>query len=614
MAFQLNPDSNRVPTAGTYTQNEFNDKAEKPTRLLTTLNDFTYEVNDAASTTGNVEQAGTKGADSGSKYSDNSYRSSIVGMSNIASTLNTYAKGCGNTSQTTTASSTTNDTTWKTWTTKYLPPANLEQGIISMSQPVTKPQFSEEGTHAKSYTELARQSHMPTKQNAGAGKATLHKGKQQKKSSGYSKPNYAVVIGDKVRVCNTAEHTQYPQSGKYLVKQRVTNIYGHATMKLVLKGFNSQEKEKSVTTAMNQGSVHQTSGYMKPVFYRQNLNNPGRIIYTQDANFSGEFKYPIPSGNTLKLRIGDGGNGFVSVIYHAGKQYAVKKTVYRSNEINVHTALQKNNNILPLLAVLMGDEHERRRGKFYCFHFMPKLDFDLRQVLSDKKVGCLKYFYRNCRKDHEKFKQAIKNVLFTLNETLKALKYIHHNGYVHRDVKASNIMLKMNCSCSPIACDCASKFSVKLGDFDSAGTLPGGNIQDPTGYLIKYASVLPLGTPGYRAPEVSMHIVLSGPYETLYTAAVDMWSFGCLLLNICIGKTAAIKQREEAALLLSQTHICGQELWLKTSKISELYKAEPFSDMIELLKLVSACLQVNYKNRPSAEKASESMNKIITGL
>ena len=44
--------------------------------------------------------------------------------------------------------------------------------------------------------------------------------------------------------------------------------------------------------------------------------------------------------------------------------------------------------------------------------------------------------------------------------------------------------------------------------------------------------------------QVSMHIVLSGPYETLYTTAVDMWSFGCLCLNICIGKTAAVKQRE----------------------------------------------------------------------
>jgi len=72
-----------------------------------------------------------------------------------------------------------------------------------------------------------------------------------------------------------------------------------------------------------------------------------------------------------------------------------------------------------------------------------------------------------------------------------------------------------------------------------------------------------------------MHITLSGPYETLYTFAVDMWSFGCLCLNICIGKTAALKQREEASLLLSRTHPCGKELWEKTTKVSRqaiLYK------------------------------------------
>ena len=60
----------------------------------------------------------------------------------------------------------------------------------------------------------------------------------------------------------------------------------------------------------------------------------------------------------------------------------------------------------------------------------------------------------------------------------------------------------MNCKCKPLFCDCPSKFQVKLGDFDSAGTVPGLNIKEPTDQLIKFASILPLGTPGYRAPEV----------------------------------------------------------------------------------------------------------------
>ena len=63
----------------------------------------------------------------------------------------------------------------------------------------------------------------------------------------------------------------------------------------------------------------------------------------------------------------------------------------------------------------------------------------------------------------------------------------------------------MNCKCKPLFCDCSSKFQVKLGDFDSAGTVPGLNIKEPTDQLIKFASILPLGTPGYRAPEVINH-------------------------------------------------------------------------------------------------------------
>ena len=64
-------------------------------------------------------------------------------------------------------------------------------------------------------------------------------------------------------------------------------------------------------------------------------------------------------------------------------------------------------------------------------------------------------------------------------------------------------MIRMNCTCNPLYCDCTSKFQVKIGDFDSAGTIPGFGIKEPTDQLIKFASILPLGTPGYRAPEVS---------------------------------------------------------------------------------------------------------------
>ena len=64
----------------------------------------------------------------------------------------------------------------------------------------------------------------------------------------------------------------------------------------------------------------------------------------------------------------------------------------------------------------------------------------------------------------------------------------------------------MNCQCTkPLMCACPQKYSVKLGDFDSSTTVPGYGLRIEPHQMIRYASVLPLGTMGYRAPEVSVY-------------------------------------------------------------------------------------------------------------
>ena len=68
-------------------------------------------------------------------------------------------------------------------------------------------------------------------------------------------------------------------------------------------------------------------------------------------------------------------------------------------------------------------------------------------------------------------------------------------------------MIKMRCHCTPLECSVHPKFQVKLGDFGSASystiALPGLGVTEPTDRMIKFASIIPVGTPGYQAPEVA---------------------------------------------------------------------------------------------------------------
>ena len=80
--------------------------------------------------------------------------------------------------------------------------------------------------------------------------------------------------------------------------------------------------------------------------------------------------------------------------------------------------------------------------------------------------------------------------------------FVQQKMILYLYITASNIVIKMRCHCRPLECTCSLRFQVKLGDFDSAGTVPGLGITEPTDQVIKCASILPLGTPGYRAPEV----------------------------------------------------------------------------------------------------------------
>ncbi|RRT72552.1 hypothetical protein B296_00016101 [Ensete ventricosum] len=84
---------------------------------------------------------------------------------------------------------------------------------------------------------------------------------------------------------------------------------------------------------------------------------------------------------------------------------------------------------------------------------------------------------------------------------LRGLKYIHSAKVIHRDLKPSNLLLNADCD-------------LKICDFGLAR--PASENEIMTEYVV---------TRWYRAPELLLN-------STDYTAAIDVWSVGCIFMEL----------------------------------------------------------------------------------
>ncbi|XP_076610801.1 mitogen-activated protein kinase 15 [Chaetodon auriga] len=232
----------------------------------------------------------------------------------------------------------------------------------------------------------------------------------------------------------------------------------------------------------------------------------------ESANVS-EVEEHISLKYEIKRRLGKGAYGIVwkAVDRQTGEVVAVKKIfdAFRNRtdaqrtfrEIMFLQEFGDHPNIVKLLNVIRA---QNDKDIYLIFEYM---DTDLHAVI--KKGTLLKDIHKR----------------YVMYQLLKAIKYLHSGSVIHRDQKPSNVLLDTDCV-------------VKLCDFGLARSL--NQIQEDSGNpaLTEYVA-----TRWYRAPEILLG-------STRYTKGVDMWSLGCILGEMLLGKalfpgTSTINQIEK---------------------------------------------------------------------
>ncbi|XP_027713428.1 mitogen-activated protein kinase 15 isoform X2 [Vombatus ursinus] len=191
----------------------------------------------------------------------------------------------------------------------------------------------------------------------------------------------------------------------------------------------------------------------------------------------------------IKRRLGKGAYGIVwkAADRRTGEIVAIKKIFDAFRNKTDAQEFDNHPNIIRLLNVIRA---ENDRDIYLVFESM---DTDLHTVI--RKGNLLKDIHK----------------CYILYQLLRATKFIHSGNVIHRDQKPSNVLLDADCC-------------VKLCDFGLARSLSQLHEEPGNPALTEYVA-----TRWYRAPE----ILLS---SHRYTQGVDMWSLGCILGEMLLGR------------------------------------------------------------------------------
>ncbi|KAB8071600.1 hypothetical protein BDV29DRAFT_16041 [Aspergillus leporis] len=357
-----------------------------------------------------------------------------------------------------------------------------------------------------------------------------------------------------------------------IVARRNVNRSGGLTrmksIREVAKGANQASRNRSVTSSTgNQKSgdiLRRKSTKMFGARIMQISPKPGSRLSQLD---------PIPQNNapstsvpqrqpTFRIirgqLIGKGTYGRVYLGMNAdnGEVLAVKQV-----EINPRIAGQDKDKMKDMVAAMDQEidtmqhlEHPNIVQYLGCERGELSISIYL-EYISGGSIG-------SCLRKHGKFEESVVKSL--TRQTLGGLAYLHNQGILHRDLKADNILLDLDGTCK-ISDFGISKKSDNIYGNDSTNSMQG--------------SVF------WMAPEV---IQSQGQG---YSAKVDIWSLGCVVLEMFAGRRPWSREEAIGAIF----------------KLGSLSQAPPIPEDVSMnispaaLAFMYDCFTIDSLDRPTAE-------------
>ncbi|KAI3649085.1 hypothetical protein MP228_006939 [Amoeboaphelidium protococcarum] len=160
-----------------------------------------------------------------------------------------------------------------------------------------------------------------------------------------------------------------------------------------------------------------------------------------------------------------------------------------------------------------------------------------------------------------------------VRQILGGLSYLHQKNIVHRDIKSANILVD-------------NKGIVKISDFGISKKMAQADVSD-RGSVI---SLYPKGVGGNRTSALQGSVFWLSPEVVKhfhYSKKSDVWSFGCLVIEMFTGTHPWPNMNQMAAMFR-----IGQK------------NQPPYPDTLspEAKDLLQQCLALNYKERPDANQ------------